>query len=273
VEHHDLVLVFVRFQVDQLDYFHKKAEKYAPDAETTDKNHAGGSRQRVIMLTTGANCAIILGAKQKSLDIRKLLEDQSADPAFVGFRVRVSRAVLALGPELVGETTVNDSHQVYSVISFMSYPMIYVDCAQITEYRFLKVKYESTVDWHVKTDYLRCNPCFNGRPRYDFVIIKSQQQACTFARLIFVFVCHTKKCDYHLALVQPLEKKLRSNTRSIDRSLSIYGWHPQARDRCSVIPVERIIRRAVLMPDAKFKGDHFVIDTLDADMFLRMKNM
>jgi len=87
VEHHDLVLAFVRFQVDQLDYFHKKVEKYAPDVETTDKNHTSGSRQRGITLTTGANCAIILGAKQKSLDIWKLLEEQSADPVFVGFCV------------------------------------------------------------------------------------------------------------------------------------------------------------------------------------------
>ena len=31
------------------------------------------------------------------------------------------------------------------------------------------------VDWRIKTDYLRCNPMFNGRPRYDFAIADRPQ--------------------------------------------------------------------------------------------------
>jgi len=143
---------------------------------------------------------------------------------------------------------------------------------QITEYRFLKVKYESVVDWGVKTDYLRCNPSFNKRPRYDFVIVDSQDGPA-FAQLVFVFVCRVNKHDYHLALVQPLEKQARATTRSVDKHLSIYRWHIRARNRCEVIPLERIVRGAVLMHDTKYKGDYFVIDTLDADMFMRMKEM
>lgn len=94
-----------------------------------------------------------------------------------------------------------------------------------------------------------------------------------FARLVFVFVCHVNGHDYHLALTQPLEKKSRATTRSVDRSLSIYRWHLRARTRCEVISLKRIIRGAVLVADTRYKGDYFVIDTLDADMFLRVKYM
>lgn len=134
------------------------------------------------------------------------------------------------------------------------------------------MNYESAVDWHIKTDYLRCNPNFNGHPRYDF-IIADRPQGHIFAQLVFVFVCRVNGREYHLALVQPLEKKSRANTRSVDKSLSIFRWHIRDRNRCEVIPVDCIVRGALLVADTKFKGDYFVIDTLDEDMFIRVKKM
>lgn len=134
------------------------------------------------------------------------------------------------------------------------------------------MKYESLVDWHVKTDYLRCNPKFSGHPRHDFVLVQ-RQQGCIFAQLVFVFICRVNKKDYHLALIQPLEKKSRTNTSRVDRGLSIHRWNIQARSRCEVIPLNSILRGALLVADVVYKGDYFVIDTLDEDMFLRVKNM
>jgi len=128
------------------------------------------------------------------------------------------------------------------------------------------------VDWYTKTDYLRCNPLFSGRPRYDFVFIDSERGR-RFARLVFVFVCHVNGCDYNLALVQGLDKSTRTTTRSGDKNLSIYRWHLRSRDRCEVIPLEDIVHGAVLIADTKYSGDYFVLDTLDADMFMRMKCM
>jgi hypothetical protein len=40
-----------------------------------------------------------------------------------------------------------------------------------------------------------------------------------------------------------------------------------------VIPLTCIIRGAVLVEDIKHKDDYFVIDTVDEDMFLRVKKM
>lgn len=128
------------------------------------------------------------------------------------------------------------------------------------------------VDWHIKTDYLRCNPMFSGRPRYDFVIV-DRPGGLVFAQLAFVFVCRVGGHDYHLALVQSLEKKSRSNMKIIDKNLSISRWHIRPRDRCEVIPLNYIVRGAVLVEDAQYSGDYFVIDTLDEDMFLRVHKM
>ena len=147
------------------------------------------------------------------------------------------------------------------------------NCAQITEYRFIKVTYESVVDWHVKTDYLRCNPQFHGHPRYDFIIADIPSRGRIFARLVCVFVCHVNECDYHFALVQALDKNTRTSTKSADKDLSIFRQRIRPRNRCKVIPLTCIIRGAVLAEDIKHKDDYFVIDTVDEDMFLRVKKM
>ena len=128
------------------------------------------------------------------------------------------------------------------------------------------------VDWYVKTDYLRCNPKFCGNPRYDFVIV-NLPRGRVFAQLVLVFVCQVNGRDYHLALVQLLEKQSRATTRVVDRSLSIHRWHIRAWNRCEVIPLDSIIRGAVLVADTRYAGDYFVIDTLDEDMFLRVNTM
>ena len=121
-------------------------------------------------------------------------------------------------------------------------------------------------------DYLRCNPKFSGRPRYDFVLANRQQEAI-FAQLVFVFTCRVNGHEYRLALIQPLEKKSQPSTRNVDKNLSISRWHIQTRSRCEVVPLDCIVRGAVLVADTKFAGDYFVIDTLDEDMFLQVKTM
>ena len=128
------------------------------------------------------------------------------------------------------------------------------------------------VDWRIKTDYLRCNPMFNERPRYDFAIA-DRPQGRVFVRLVLVFMCRVDEREYYFALVQSLEKKIRQNMRPVDRSLSISRWHIRPRNRCEVIPLDCIVRGAVLVADTKYVGDYFVIDMLDKDMYLRVNSM
>ena len=134
----------------------------------------------------------------------------------------------------------------------------------------IKVGYESVVNWDIKTDYVRCNPKFHGHPRYDFVIV-DLPRGLAFARLACVFVCRIGTRDYRLALIQTLEKSTRQPTKAVDKELSILRWHIRTRSRCEVVPLDSIVRGAVLLEDKKCSGDYFVIDTLDGDMFLRLK--
>ena len=102
--------------------------------------------------------------------------------------------------------------------------------------------------------------------------IPSQRQV--FVRLVFLFTCRVGTKTYPLALVQALEKHSpQGPTRGIDKKLSIYRWKIHARSRCEIIPVDSLIRGAVLISDTKYQGDYFVIDTLDADMLLRVKSL
>ena len=113
---------------------------------------------------------------------------------------------------------------------------------------------------------------FSGRPRYDFVIA-NLPQGCAFVQLVFTFICRVSGQDYRLALVQPLGKASRANANPIDKSLSIRRWQIRARTRCEVIPLDCIVRGAVLVKDTEYTTDYFVMDTLDEDMFLRVKQL
>lgn len=71
---------------------------------------------------------------------------------------------------------------------------------QITECHFLKVNYESLVDWCQHTDYLRCNPKFFGASRFDCAFIQTTNKII-FGRLLFVFECTLDNTVLSLALI------------------------------------------------------------------------
>ena len=268
-----MVLAFIESQIKQFDDFYKNAEIDSVNAETTSRSCANYAGNPAVILRSGTHHLTILGSKQKTLTIEEVLEDKGADPAFTSFCSRVSLAIQVLSSAPADTIAINDSHRV-RVVCFIN-TFHYSDLTnyiQITEYQLVKVEYESVVDWRVKMDYLRCNPKFHGRPRYDFVIA-NLPRGCIFAQLAFVFVCRVNEHDYHLAIIQPLEKVTRPSTKDVDKKLSIYRWKIRARDRCEVIPLDCIVRGAVLVGDTKFRGDYFIIDTLDDDMFLRVKKI
>ena len=86
-------------------------------------------------------------------------------------------------------------------------------------------------------------------------------------------MCRVNEHNYHLALIQSLDKKSRTDSKKADKDLSIYRWNIRAQNRCEVIPLDWIVCRAVLVEDRWFSGDYFVIDTLDDDMFLQVKKI
>ena len=116
-------------------------------------------------------------------------------------------------------------------------------------------------------DYLHCSPRFNEEEQHDFVITSLPQKR-TYAQLIFTLVCWVGGLAYHLAIILPLDKVSRASTRSVDNELSIHQWQIRSRTRCEVVPLDCIVRGAVLVKDPNYSGDYFVLDTLDEDMFL-----
>ena len=117
---------------------------------------------------------------------------------------------------------------------------------------------------------MRCNPKFHQRERYDCVIINDDTPGNSVARLRSLLRCRLpsgKVVD--IALV-------RAFTRN--------SWKPYTMWKdCQVLAEARsssfvlldyVVRGALLCP--VFNSDtrlHYVVDTVDGDMFLRVNNL
>ncbi|KAH9901641.1 hypothetical protein C8Q73DRAFT_636091 [Cubamyces lactineus] len=133
-----------------------------------------------------------------------------------------------------------------------------------------QVDYESRVTWKLNTDNLRCNPSFHGAPRYDHIIYNINHTEVGFAQLQFVFVCEFMGTRYPLALVRRLD--VVNTRRTVDRDLGLCRVRcTNIRHASQFIPITSIVRGALITPDAEKASDSFVIDTVDGDMFLRLR--
>ncbi|KAJ7142942.1 hypothetical protein C8R44DRAFT_726235 [Mycena epipterygia] len=139
----------------------------------------------------------------------------------------------------------------------------------IVPFQFLKVHYESLSAWTSMTDYLQCNPKFNGNPRYDCVLVEAAPKPF-FARLLYLFSCMVEKKSHPFALILPLDA-LTGPLKRIDKALRFH--QVQARKQTEFISVHSIICGAVLVPDFDKAGEFIVFDILDGDMVLQLKNL
>ena len=57
-----------------------------------------------------------------------------------------------------------------------------------------------------------------------------------------------------------------------DKDLGLYRLQLQAK-WYEIIPLESIVRGAFLVPDSDNPEEYLVVDTIDSDMFLRMKSL
>ncbi|KAF9488931.1 hypothetical protein BDN71DRAFT_1402550, partial [Pleurotus eryngii] len=136
----------------------------------------------------------------------------------------------------------------------------------------LTVNYESTVDWQEETDLFRSNSHFQGAPQYDHVIIKT---ACPtslgtniVAQLLMMFSIAVNRTTYNLALVHPLNRP--SGTRQQkDVDLQFLRLRAHPCKSAEFVFLSSIICDALVVPDFSLQGDHFFVDTVDGDIFLR----
>ncbi|OSC97911.1 hypothetical protein PYCCODRAFT_1418559 [Trametes coccinea BRFM310] len=147
----------------------------------------------------------------------------------------------------------------------------------VTISKYLKVEYESTVDWKLETDYLRCSPSFYGSERYDHVIYKpSGEETYRFGCLRLLIIYELRGTNYPIAYIEELDV-VQGVRRRIDRDLGLcrirrrVNTPARAHEGCIFISARSIVRGVLVMPDHAREGDFFVVDTVDGDMFLRMR--
>ncbi|KAG1851348.1 hypothetical protein DFJ58DRAFT_729007 [Suillus subalutaceus] len=147
---------------------------------------------------------------------------------------------------------------------------------KLQEHRYLKVNYESTVDWKLATDYLRCNPSFHRCEHCDCALIrtldKDGNNKNIFVRILFMFKFTVSNHALELTLVLPMDAPTGSR-RSVDRDLGLTRLRARPLASSEFISLQYIICGASLVPDYDRDGDFFLVDLVDMDMFLRTKGL
>jgi hypothetical protein len=145
--------------------------------------------------------------------------------------------------------------------------------AKILEYRYLKVSFTSKVTWRIEINHLRCNPSFNNKPRYDYVLV-STPNGVIFAQLLFMFTTATPSEDRidPWVLIQPLDAQVPQPSRQ-ERDFQLFRIRARARTSSRFISAKSIIRGVIVIPTYITEGDYYVFDLLDDDIFVRVRDL
>ena len=122
-------------------------------------------------------------------------------------------------------------------------------------------------NWGNSIDYLWCNKLFFGHPRFDHAIVATEGRPF-FVQLLSLFKIQVDTHSHSMALIKAYGRP-SGRIRRKDRDFGLY--HVQVKSSpYQVIPIESIIRGAVLVADSDNPDEYFIVDTIDGDMFLRM---
>ena len=218
-----------------------------------------------------------LGSRCKPLLMQTLEADNPKESAFSGIRKKftefINSSVCGWGYENINYIKIPPEFEVSCHLTVSKGKLIELVFGQITEYRYLKITYGSTVDWRETTDHLRCNPSFFSKPRYDYALIQFTQTAVAFVRFILIFTCHIPELGgtFEFALVQPFTRRTGASRR-LDRDLNLIRIKATAWSSSIFILVASIVRSAVLAPDSENVEEFITFTYLDDDTFLRLKD-
>ncbi|KAK7034389.1 hypothetical protein R3P38DRAFT_3185238 [Favolaschia claudopus] len=149
--------------------------------------------------------------------------------------------------------------------------MTYEQHIQIRPFKCAHITYQSLEDWRGLRDIVRCNPIFHGQRRQDCVLVNSDAPGMSFARLSAMIRCTLEsKRQFDVAVVQSFKpSKWRPNTNWTGCHV-----HEQSKEY-SLLLMDYVIRGALLTPARGTKKErlHYLIVTVDADMFLRVDKL
>jgi hypothetical protein len=100
-----------------------------------------------------------------------------------------------------------------------------------------------------------------------------QPSGYIFAQLCFVFSCNVGNKKYPMALIQPYDALPGTVHRRRDKLLHLHRVRSKPRGSSEFISVESIIRGALLVQAYGSSGEFLVVDVIDGDMWLRMKEI
>ncbi|KAI9455219.1 hypothetical protein BJY52DRAFT_1122078, partial [Lactarius psammicola] len=246
-EHLGFIAALIQNQIDKLDLDAAAREQ---NPQHTTAHHIKGETQ---CLMPGV---VILQLQQRPVTLEAVGDLEAQNLTFKNFCVNLADWLTANLP-LYGFSFAPGSMRV----EFQADD-------QITEYRLMKVCYESKVDWQQYLDYLYCSPGFHGRERHDFVILKTTT-GFIFAQLVFIFTISVAECKYPLCMVRPLDIIPTGQSQVSDRNLRLRRL--RARQSTEFFFAQSIVHGAPLIQDFAKLGDYFVMDIVDhtGDLFLR----
>ncbi|KAI9444316.1 hypothetical protein H4582DRAFT_2071883 [Lactarius indigo] len=130
---------------------------------------------------------------------------------------------------------------------------------KITEYRSMKVCYESMVNWQQYLDYLYCSPQFHGLERRDFVILKTTNGFIS-AELLFIFTTSVAEYTFPICLVHPLDAASQPRSKDVDLRLR----RLRSKSSTEFFFAQSIVRGVPLIRTFdNMSGDYFVMDVVD----------
>ncbi|KAJ7592183.1 hypothetical protein C8J56DRAFT_780865, partial [Mycena floridula] len=244
--------LMIREQLDDMDELARKRLKKPADMEAVFKR-------------------ISIGSRQKQRTFAQVEEFMAANPGLSRFQIRLGDFLTATECFCDFFTAQLGSHHFLSP-HFITDGLL---SSKVTPYQYLKVQYESTVNWKLATNWLRCNPLFNKEPRYDYVLVEGKPMF--FAELIYIFTCKLGiKSDpaesvHLIALIQPYEVVRQRPGK--DKDLGLLHLR-QGRMQSEFISVNSIIQGVLTMSSGEAgatQTDRFVVDVVDEDMVLRLK--
>ena len=106
-EHYALISALLRSQVDQWE-----AHKNDPESEGGLEDMANPAPHTIPSLSTfQSSDRFTLGSQQRSVTIKKLLEQKASDAAFTSFCARISVTIKNIDP--ANAIQIDESHKVY----------------------------------------------------------------------------------------------------------------------------------------------------------------
>jgi hypothetical protein len=131
------------------------------------------------------------------------------------------------------------------------------------------VSFTSKVTWQIEINHLRCNPNFNNKPRYDYVLV-STPNGLIFAQILFTFTTGTNDRIDAWVLIRPLDAQVPPPSMR-ETDYQFLRIRSRARISSCFISAKSIIRGVVVIPTHSMEDDYYVFDLLDDDIFLRVR--